>query len=308
MSLEGLDAVALRTLADVVRHGGFEAAARAQHVTPSAVSQRIRALEARVGRPLVRRTRPTSATDAGRVLIRLATQVELLSREAQAELTGVDGDVEGLADLPHPEITLVVNADSLATWVLPVLAQVQARHRVRFEVIREDEGHSLDVLRHGQALGAVTSDPTPVQGCRVVPLALMRYLPVASPDYLARWLPDGATADALAGAPMLAFDRKDSMQHDLLLAVTGRWLTPPTTYVPSARGHAEAARLGMGWGLLPEAWIRDDLRAGRLVRITPGRTHDIALYWQHWALRSVILDDLTAALRAGASARMPPAA
>lgn len=299
MSLEGLDAVALRTLADVVREGSFEAAARAQHVTPSAVSQRVRALEGRVGRPLLRRTRPTTPTPAGQVLVRLATQVDLLSREAEAALSGTD-DV-GLEDAPHAEVTLVVNADSLATWVLPVLAEVQQRHRVRFEVLREDEGHSLDVLRHGQALGAVTSDPTPVQGCRVVPLARMRYLPVASPEYVERWLPRGVDVEDLGRAPILAFDRKDTMQHDLLHALTGRRLAPPTTYVPSARGHAESARLGIGWGLLPQGWIEEDLRAGRLVRLAPGRHHDVALYWQHWRLGSAILEDLTATLRATAS-------
>ena len=81
-----LDPVALRTLAVAVRLGTFEAAARELHVTPSAVSQRIKALETRIGRVLLHRVKPLEPTEAGLVLVRLATQTELLEREAVAEL------------------------------------------------------------------------------------------------------------------------------------------------------------------------------------------------------------------------------
>ena len=62
----------LSALAAVVHEGSFDAAAQRLHVTPSAVSQRIKALEQQVGRVLVLRTRPCRPTDDGEVLVRLA--------------------------------------------------------------------------------------------------------------------------------------------------------------------------------------------------------------------------------------------
>ena len=91
-----IDPVALRTLATAVRLGTFEATARELHVTPSAVSQRIKALETHVGRVLVHRVKPLEATEAGQVLVRLAAQTELLEREAVAELLeGEEPDDDG---------------------------------------------------------------------------------------------------------------------------------------------------------------------------------------------------------------------
>lgn len=186
MNTDGLDVTGLSTLAAAVRHGTFEAAAVALHITPSAVSQRVAALERRHGRVLLVRRKPVRATRAGEVLLRLAAQVELLEREAATELGGLGGpDPEGEASA-WTELTLVVNADSLATWVLPALRAVAARHRVTFELLREDEGHTTGLLREGHAVAAVTSDATPVPGCRATRLGRMRYLPVATPDYCAR--------------------------------------------------------------------------------------------------------------------------
>ena len=60
-----LDYAALSALVSVVREGSFERAARALHVTPSAISQRIRLLEERVGCTLVVRGQPCRAIDVG---------------------------------------------------------------------------------------------------------------------------------------------------------------------------------------------------------------------------------------------------
>ncbi|CAN5830581.1 LysR family transcriptional regulator ArgP [soil metagenome] len=296
--LAGLDPAALRTLAAVARHGTFDAASGALHVTPSAVSQRIKALERQVGRVLVMRSKPAIPTPAGQVLLRLATQVDLLEREALAELTGEPAGDESLpAEAPYAEVPLVVNADTLATWILPALASVQRRHRVTFELLREDEGHSTELLRQGRVVAAVTSDPRPVQGCRVLPLGRMRYLPVATGEYVARWFPDGPRPGDLACAPMVSFDRKDTLQEDMLRRITRQRLAPPTHYIPSSRDFDDAVRLGLGWGMVPQGWIRADLDSGALVPIAEGRHADVALHWQHWRLASPLLNALTEAVQ-----------
>lgn len=290
----------LRTLAAVVRSGTFDAAAEALHVTPSAVSQRMKALEASVGRVLVRRTKPARATPDGEVLLRLAAQWDLLLREAESALLGhPEALTADPRDVPRMHLPVAANADSISIWLLPVVAGIQRRHPVAVEVLRDDESHSTGFLRSGQAVGAVTSDPIPVRGCAAIALGVMRYLPVASTDFIDTWLPDGLRAADLARAPMVAFDRKDTIQADLLNRLTRRHLDPPVTYVPASVEYHRAVELGAGWGAVPAAQIAPALAAGTIR--TLGNHHvDIQLYWQYWKLGSPIVNDLTELIVAGA--------
>lgn len=293
-SVTQIDPVALRTLATAVRLGTFEAAARELHVTPSAVSQRIKALETRVGRVLVHRVKPLEPTEAGHVLVRLAAQTELLEREAVAEL--VDEPDVGGDEAPYAAVPLAVNSDALYTWLIDALVVVQQDHRVTFELLREDQTRTAERLRRGDVMAAVTSDPRPVTGCRVVRLGTMRYVAVATPSYVAAHLPDGPTPTALERAPMISFDRNDPLQSDFLRKITRRHLAPPTTLIPSVGEFDTAVRRGMGWGLLIEQHAQADLRRGRLVELAPGRHVDVPLFWQHWRLESPLMADLTRAV------------
>lgn len=290
--LTQIDPVALRTLATAVRVGTFEAAAKELHVTPSAVSQRIKALETRVGRVLVHRTKPLEATDAGHVLVRLAAQTEMLEREAYAELVDDPDD----SDARWTVVPLAINSDALYDWFIEAMVTVQERHHVTFEVLREDQTRTAERLRRGEVVAAITSDPRPVPGCRVERLGVMRYRALATPEWVAEHLPDGPGAAALERAPMIAFDRDDTLQHDFLRKVTRRHLTPPTTWIPSVHQFDHAVRRGVGWGMIVEANARDDLASGRLVEIVPGRHVDVPLYWQRWRLESPVMVDLTAAV------------
>jgi LysR family transcriptional regulator, chromosome initiation inhibitor len=272
--LTQLDPVALRTLATAVDLGTFEAAARELHVTPSAVSQRIKALETRVGRVLVHRVKPLEATEAGQVLVRLAAQQELLEREAVAELLE---DEDAGEETPYAAVPLAVNSDALHTWLIDALVAVQAEHRVTFELVREDQSRTAERLRRGDVMAALTSDPRPVPGCRVVRLGRMRYRAVATPEWVRAHLPEGPTPSALAHAPVIVFDRSDTLQHDFLRRVTRRRLAPPATYIPSVAQFENAVRKGMGWGMLLDLEAGDALRRGTLVELVPGRRVDVPL-------------------------------
>ncbi|WP_210648858.1 LysR family transcriptional regulator ArgP [Nocardioides sp. SYSU D00065] len=286
-----LDPVALRTLAVAVRLGTFEATARELHVTPSAVSQRIKSLETRIGRVLLHRVKPLEPTEAGLVLVRLATQTELLEREAVAELVEEDEDGASYTSLP-----IAVNADALYSWFVDALAEVQTRHRVVFEVVREDHTRTAERLRRGEVMAAITGEPKPVPGCRVVRLGRLRYAAVATRGFHATHFAGGVGSTALAEAPIVAFDRNDSLQHDFIRRVTRRHLAPPVTYVPSVREFDRAIRVGMGWGLLPEADVATELDRGDMVELVPGRRPEVALFWQHWRLGSSVVADLTEAV------------
>ncbi|TDN91975.1 LysR family transcriptional regulator ArgP [Microbacterium sp. BK668] len=271
------------TLAAVVDEGSLDAAARRLHVTPSAVSQRIKALEEQLGRVVLVRSKPARPTEAGAAVVRLARQTALLEHDALAAL-GVDDDRGALVAVP-----LAVNADSLATWFLEPLARLRDRHPVVFELHRDDQDFTAGLLESGAVMGAVTSRATPVAGCRVSPLGVMRYEAVATPGYCERWLGEGATPEALASAPLVDFDRRDDLQSQWLTAQGVDAASPPRSYVPASNDFATAIKLGLGWGLLPGFQSAAELADGRLVRLG-GPPVDVPLYWQQWNLRSPLLD------------------
>ncbi|MCO4263604.1 LysR family transcriptional regulator ArgP [Pseudarthrobacter sp. MDT3-26] len=287
----------LRTFAAVVDEGTLEAAARSLYVTPSAISQRLKAMEDAAGQILLQRTNPVRPTTSGEAILRFARQVRQLEWDAQQEL----GESR---DRPTAPIPLVVNADSLSTWFMPALANLPPDLGACFELRREDEQHSTQLLRTGSVMAAVTATPEPVQGCSVEPLGSLRYRAVASPGYLRRWWPDGPELVAGSQAPVVDFDRKDDLQDGFFRTMTGAELTAPRHYVPSSAEFAQAIRLGLGWGLLPEQQCLADLRSGALVELASASPVDVSLYWQRWKIDSPVLNQLTAAVRETASRQL----
>jgi len=291
------DHAQIRALAAVLRSGSFEAAAAELHVTPSAISQRIRALEERLGTVLVIRGQPARPTDAGARLARHAEEVGLLEHLLAADL--------GLAGMDRPgaaiALRIAVNADSLATWLLPALAAVGAQGAdLLFDLAIDDQDHSEDWLRRGAVSAAITARPGPVQGCDSHPLGHLRYRATASPAYMARWFADGVTAAALARAPVVTYDTKDRLQERWLRTMTGRRPGYRGHMIPSSQGFVEAARLGLGWGMNPEPLVRADLDAGRLVELVADRPLDVALHWQVSRMAGTALAPLTRAVLAAA--------
>ena len=271
----------VRTLLAVVDEGTFDAAAAALHVTPSAVSQRVKALEQRTGRVLLVRTKPVRPTESGEVVVRFARQLARLERDALAEL-GMPGEGE------VTRVSVAVNADSLATWFLAALTRVPERERFCFELRREDETRTAELLREGLVMAAVTSSPDAVAGCSVRMLGRMRYLAAASPGFVARWL-EGPLPDALAAAPVMTFDRSDDIQDAFLRGLGRGGASRVRHAVPTSEGFVEAVALGLGWGMVPEVQGAPLVREGRLVSLAPDLFVDVPLYWQQWKLDSPAL-------------------
>ena len=273
-----------RTLASVVDAGTFEAAAAELNVTPSAISQRVKQLEQRIGRVLVVRSKPVRVTEAGAAVVRLARQLALLEHDALAAFGGDDAPSARPTTVP-----LAVNADSLGTWFLSALARIAEQHAVVFDLHRDDQDFTAGLLESGAVMGAVTSRATPIAGCIVRPLGVMRYTAVATPAWIARWCPYGADAAALADAPRVDFDRRDDLQAEYLRRIGADGAESPRHYVPASNDFATAVKLGLGWGLLPGFQSDDELARGELVPLG-GPPVDVPLHWQQWNLRSALLD------------------
>jgi LysR family transcriptional regulator (chromosome initiation inhibitor) len=283
----------LAALSAAVSEGTLEGAARALHVTPSAVSQRLKSLEQAAGRVLLVRSKPVRVTTSGEPVLRLARQVALLTADAHREL-----DADGHDRSAPVTIPLAINADSLATWVLDALAPLAGS--LCFDIYREDQAHTSALLREGTAMAAITSDAAPVPGCSASPLGSMRYRCMASPEFAARWFQDGISVAALAVAPVVVFDRKDDLQHRYLRRRSRRRLDPPAHYVPSSADFLAAVRLGLGWGMVPDLQARSHELAGALVDLDPAGASRIQLHWQQWKLRSPSLDLVAGAIRVAA--------
>ena len=276
-----------RTLDAVVHAGSLDAAADRLSITPSAVSQRLKALEARIGRVLLVRSKPVRATPAGEAVVRLARQVASLEADARAAL--------GLDAAGPAEVSLGVNADSLGTWFLPALAPLAGE--VLFDLHRDDQDHTAALLEAGTVAAAVTSQRAPVAGCTVRPLGAMRYLAACAPAFAERWFPRGADADALNRAPVVDFDRADDLQSLHLAARGVDPAAPPRHRVPSSHDFGRAIGFGFGWGLLPEHEVAD---AGDRLVLLGGPPEDVHLYWQRWKLASAVLTRVEDAVVAGA--------
>jgi LysR family transcriptional regulator (chromosome initiation inhibitor) len=280
----------LATLSAILQTGSFEGAAQALGLTQSAISQRLKALEARVGAQLVHRTTPCTATPVGQRLAAHADQIVLLEARLSDDLTS-------LTPAPHTRLRLAVNADSLATWLPAALASLPDH---LFDLVIDDQDISHDRLLRGEVLGALTTRASPLPGCDVMALGALRYQAVASPDFIARNFVDGITAQTLASAPMLQFNMNDQLQHRWITQATGATLSPPCHRLPSSEGFVTAARLGMGWGMAPEALLHDDLARGTLCLLHADCPFDTPLYWQWTRLLGGALAPLTRALRRGA--------
>jgi LysR family transcriptional regulator (chromosome initiation inhibitor) len=287
-----MDLSQLQALVAAVDHGTFDAAARALHVTPSAISQRIRALENAVGGVLLQRTKPILPTTVGVTYLRLARQIDALTVDAAAEVAhGRTADWQS--------VSIAINGDSLATWVMPALAEIA--QDITFDIHREDQDHSAELLRNGTVMAAITTEVKPVQGCTSHPLGVMRYRAMASPGFVRRWFYDGVTAETLAVAPMVVFDDKDDIQHRYLRTFGDEPLTPPQHFVPVSADFAEAVRLGFGWAMLPDQQSAGFEARGEVVGLGAGEPVDVALHWQQWSLQMAALDRVADVVASAAS-------
>jgi LysR family transcriptional regulator, chromosome initiation inhibitor len=297
-----LDYAALNALAAVVREGSFDRAARALHVTPSAISQRIRLLEERVGCALVVRGQPCQPTETGRRMCQHMDRVRLLEQELNDALPALAPEGGARVALP-----VAVNADSLATWFAPALAAFAAEAPVLMAVSVDDQDHTAEWLRTGAVLAAVTSAARPATGCNSRPLGVMRYVAAASPAFVARHFAGGVGAGSLAQAPSLLFNTKDELQAGWVRRLCHRHVELPRHTLPSSHAFVTAALAGMGWGMFPQGMIAPHLADGSLVDLVPGTPLDVPLYWQTARAASGLLDGLTRQLAAAArNALLPP--
>ncbi|KRW62689.1 LysR family transcriptional regulator [Pseudomonas sp. TTU2014-080ASC] len=276
----------LAALAAVVEQAGFERAAQVLGLSQSAVSQRIKLLEARVGQPVLVRSMPPEPTDIGRRLLNHVQQVRLLERDVQTQVPGLD---EGTV---AERLRIAINADSLATWWADAVGAFCRERQVLFDLLVEDQEVGLRRMRAGEVAACVCASERPVAGARVQPLGAMRYRALASPAFIARYFSAGINAATVSSAPGIVFGPDDQLQHRFLASL-GAASVLPHHLCPSSEGFVRLALAGLGWGLIPEQQVSAELARGELVDLCPEKPIDVPLYWHYWRNGGELLDQLT---------------
>src|SRR3954463_6234920 len=287
------DPAALECLAAIVEEGGFERAAQRLNITQSAVSQRLRALEAQVGTVLIVRSRPLKPTAAGHLLLKHTKQLRLLRADIERDLREL-APSSAAGTREEERVSLAINADSIATWALPALNAL-ARQGLPLEIITDDQDFTHEWLREGQVLGCVTTMKQALRGCKVLPLGAMHYVAVAEAEYAREHFSKGLTQHNFRDAPFIAFNRKDDMQSEFVGRAFGlKRVSLQQLFVPSSEGQVRAVLAGWGASVVPELLVAGLLAQGTLVDVAPGTRVPVQLYWHCWNLESALLDQLTA--------------
>jgi len=276
----------LSALAAVIEQAGFERAAQVLGLSQSAVSQRIKLLEARIGQPVLIRATPPSPTDIGRRLLNHVQQVRLLERDLL-------GQVPALDEEGRPErLRIALNADSLATWWVAAVGDFCADQHLLLDLVVEDQDVGLKRMRAGEVAACLCGSERPVAGARSQLLGAMRYRALASPGFIARYFSAGISVERVARAPALVYGPDDFLQHRYLasLGIEGGFAHH---LCPSSEGFIRMAEAGLGWGLVPELQVREQLQRGTLVELLEGHVIDVPLYWHHWRNGGQLLTQLT---------------
>jgi LysR family glycine cleavage system transcriptional activator len=257
---------ALRAFEAAARHGSFLAAASELHVTPAAVGQLVRSLEDALGTPLFHRgTR-------GRTRLVLT---EAAHRALPDIRDGFDRLSAGVARLkeasPHGVLTVTVSPAFAAKWLLPRLHRFQAAWP-EIDVRLDASIEKLDFIAHGIDIG-VRYGAGAWPGLTADKLMDEEVYPVCSPA-LVRARPLRKPAE-LAGMRLV---HDVSVDARLGFATWRTWLdhakadgvdTKRGLRINNSAAVLQAAIDGQGVALAGSIMARDDVAAGRLVRLFP---------------------------------------
>ncbi len=295
-----LDLRQLAALSAVIEEGSFERAAARLHITQSAISQRIKQLEERLGEVLLVRTTPVQATVAGQRVLKHFRQVDLLEQELMNELSRCD-------ERGMTRVSIGVNADSLETWFPDALAPLLQTQPLLLDLKVDDQDATQQLLKDGEVLGCITSIPRALPGCICVPLGVMLYRCLASPAYLQRYFPHGVEADGFRQAPVAEFSAKDQLQNRYLQDFFGIGAHDYSRHrIPSSHAFCDLIVRGLACGMVPDQQGRPLLERGRVREMTPGRHLAVPLYWHVWNLSSQLARQLTDALVREAKRQLDP--
>ncbi|HGF7477816.1 TPA: LysR family transcriptional regulator ArgP [Vibrio mimicus] len=297
--MRGLDYRWIEALDSVVNKGSFERAAEQLFISQSAVSQRIKQLEKYLAQPVLIREQPPRPTLVGKKLLGLYRRICLIEQELVPELTNQE-------HVRPVSMSIATNADSLATWLLPALNTVMKTRQVELNLAIYGESRTLDKLKNGEVVGAISLEPQPITGCSAEYLGQMEYLCVASPEFYQRYFAKGVNERSLMKAPAVSYDQYDELHNKFLWDY---FSVPRDKVINHTVGSSEAfvrlAVSGAAYCLIPRLQIIQELESGALINITPEFMLSYPIFWHHWQLETGVLLELSRAITGYAKSVLP---
>jgi LysR family transcriptional regulator (chromosome initiation inhibitor) len=165
---------------------------------------------------------------------------------------------------------------------------------VLLDIRVDDQEPTHPMLKDGEVMGCISIQDQPIQGCQIEYIGRMNYRLMATPEFAAKWFPNGLTKDDVRQAPALIFDRHDELLHKLLYQTFEEVpASVPAHYVPSVEKYAEFIALGHAYGTLPDQQSKPLIHNGQMVDLSPDCHVPVKLYWHCWNLKSDVLEKLT---------------
>ncbi|WP_261815992.1 LysR family transcriptional regulator ArgP [Vibrio gallicus] len=294
--MKGLDYRWIETLDAVIKSGSFERAAELLFISQSAVSQRIKQLESWANGPVLIRESPLKVTAMGKKLLGLYRQVKLLEDEIFPQLP----DKQQVFPL-----AIATNADTVATWLIPALKSFIAQHNVELNLIVDDERRTVNKLKNGEVVGAISSVARPLPSCETLFLGQMKYVCVATPSFIERYFSHGKLSELIHSAPEIAFEPYDVMNENFVASQFGESRGVNIKHsVRSSEACVSMTLASLGYCVLPELQIKEHIASGALIDLAPGEFESNALYWHYWPTSKGVLAHLTSALKTHAKGNL----
>ena len=250
----------LRMFCDVVETGSFSRAAQLNHVTQSAVSQQIRALETRYEQRLLSRSaRAVTPTPAGERLFRGCKEILTRFAEVELEIREQASEVSGACNVSTIYSVGLHELQNLQRQLLKTHPKVNLRLNYR----RSDQVYD-DVILGAADLGLVAY-PAPRAGVDVIPFREDKLAIIFPPNHpLAQ--KQKLSMAAVAGSPFIAFDREAPSRKgiDKLFRDKGLELNP-TMEMDNVETIKRAVELGLGISVLPLPTVKPELALGTLI-------------------------------------------
>jgi DNA-binding transcriptional LysR family regulator len=249
----------LKMFCDVVETGSFSRAAQLNHVTQSAVSQQIRALENRYAQRLLSRSaRQVTPTPAGERLFRGCKEILARFVEVESEIREQASEVSGATTVSTIYSVGLHELQSIQRELLKSHPKVNLRLNYR----RSDQVYD-DVILGAADLGLVAY-PQPRAGIDVIPFREDKLVVVMPPTH-ALASKAKVTMSALATLPFVAFDREAPSRKgiDKLFRDKGIEITP-SMEMDNVETIKRAVELGLGLSVLPLPSVQHELSLGTL--------------------------------------------
>jgi DNA-binding transcriptional LysR family regulator len=267
---------ALQILDAIDRRGSFAAAGKALHKVPSTISYTVSKLEEDLGVQLFDRVGPRAhLTPAGEALLGEGRHLLRAARELEMRVRRVASGWEA-------ELTVAVDSMFVpALLAEDVRAFNAVAEQTRMRLISESLSGTWEALLDRRAdllVGAAGEGPSG-GGYVVEPMGVVRFVFAVAPSHPLATAPEPLGREQLAGHCAIAV--ADSARR-LLPRTVGLLMGQETVTVPDMVSKFRLQCAGLGFGFLPEPYVQQAVREGRLVIRQVEEPKPDETFWLAW--------------------------